>query len=324
MLTSTYPARTDDRTQTLRILLVDPSVAEVRRLQALFAGADGLSLQSARSVDDARGLLADGMFDAALVDFGLWAEYPGEFVEMARGRRPDVAIVLLSDKENVHAAGAALKHGASDFVDRASIDPAQLSVRLAAATEELRATRRRETMVRWLEREARTDHLTGLLNRRAFDERLQDACAESRETGLPLAVLVADVAGMGIVNDAHGRDAGDTMIRRAATAIASCTRTSDAAARVGGDEFALVLRGADLDIARRVARRIAHALERLNEADWAEELPVTLTFGVAAAVGCGPAEIFGAAETQLSYRPPVRRISGPSRSQEDGDGPSVA
>ncbi|MCC7365339.1 MAG: diguanylate cyclase, partial [Dehalococcoidia bacterium] len=267
MLAPTSRPRTDGRPSTLRVLVVDPSIAEVRRLQAMFAGDTGFLLQSARSAEDARGLLEGGCFDAALVDYGLWAEEGAHLVRLVRERRPDVAIILLTSSENVRDAVPALKLGANDFIDRGNMDRDQLAARVLAAVEETRATRRRETMVRWLEREARTDNLTGLLNRRAFDERLQEACAESRESGRPLAVVLADVSGTRLVNDAYGPDAGDAMIRRAAAAIASCIRTSDAAARVGGDEFGIVLRGADLDVARRVARRVAHALERLNESD---------------------------------------------------------
>src|SRR5947199_372568 len=138
---------------------------------------------------------------------------------------------------------------------------------------------------------ARTDHLTGLFNRRAFDERLRELAKSSARDSSPLTLIVVNVVGTRVVNDAHGYDAGDAMIRRAGAAVARSVRTADYAARIGGDDFGILLPGGDLDLGCRIARRIAHEAERLNNTEWDGDVPVTLTFGLASGVGCDPAEL---------------------------------
>jgi diguanylate cyclase (GGDEF)-like protein len=109
---------------------------------------------------------------------------------------------------------------------------------------------------------AMRDQLTGLYNRRAFEERLDEERARVARTGEPLALLVIDLDGLKGINDAGGHLAGDEALRLAAEALRSSIRLSDLPCRPGGDEFAVILPGAGLDAALGVAER---ARRRLNE-----------------------------------------------------------
>jgi diguanylate cyclase (GGDEF)-like protein len=210
-------------------------------------------------------------------------------------------------------------------VERAkAVQAGYLAAALRSAHEEHRARRRRETMARWLEREAATDRLTGLLTDAAFSERLASACTEARSRRRSVAIIIADVTGTQMVNRAHGDHVGDDMLRRAAVGISRCIRGNDSAGRVGGDEFAIVLDDADIETARRVARRIAHEIDRLNVSDWDGEIPVTLTFGVASGYACGPEQLLEAARAQLAPQTITRTAYLASWGWRDDDGPSVA
>jgi diguanylate cyclase (GGDEF)-like protein len=308
---------------TIRVLVIDESVDDVCRVRALLQEEGEFRLSSARDVDEARDLLDEGNFDVALVDYRLWSDDNAGLVRFVRERYSDVAIVLLTSGDNEREALPALKLGAHDFLSRQHLD-GQLAARILAAVDEARSLRRRDTMVRWLEREARTDHLTGLYNRRAFDEKLHDVCEHARHAEEPVALIIVDVAGTRTVNEVHGHDAGDSMIRRAAAGILRCVRAGDFAARVGGDDFGVILPGGDLDLARRVARRIAHEIERLNASSWYDQIPVVVTFGVASGFGCGPGELFAAADQQVSTYKTNRPIVAMFRESEDSDGPYVA
>ena len=320
-LQPTLPARRG----VLRVLIVDQSLEDTRTVRDLLQGEADLRVHAARDAGDARDLLAAGSFDALLLEQELWCDDGAGLVRFIRECRPDMAIVLLTSGENEREALPALKLGAHDFVSKKSLERGQLVARILGAVEESRTVRRRDTMVRWLEREARTDHLTGLHNRRAFDEELRTACASAKEDNTPVALIFVDVIGTRMVNEAHGHDAGDAMIRRAAAGIGRSLRAVDFAARVGGDDFAIIVPGGTLDLAKRIARRIAHEVERLNMEEWDREVPVSLTFAVTSGVGCEPAQLFAAAEQQISTRPlPPRQFVVPAPMREESDGPSVA
>ena len=106
----------------------------------------------------------------------------------------------------------------------------------------------KERIVRLVDRlsgAARTDALTGIPNRRAFEERFEEELAAARRAGRPLTVAVGDLDGFKLVNDRLGHQAGDDALRRVARELAKWKRRSDVNARVGGEEFALLLPGVD-------------------------------------------------------------------------------
>jgi diguanylate cyclase (GGDEF)-like protein len=126
------------------------------------------------------------------------------------------------------------------------------------------------------EKESRTDALTGLLNRRAYEERLAIEAARSARYGHPLALGLFDLDGFKGVNDTFGHPAGDKVLQGVAKAIDS-SRLTDDAFRIGGDEFALLMPETDIGGAKVAAERVVKAIEdaQLGEGN------IRATFGVA-------------------------------------------
>ena len=314
-----------ERKRILRVLIVDQNVDDVRRVRELLQTGGEFVTHAARTVDEARTLLEDGLFDVALVDSGTWTAEGNVLAQHLRERRNDVAVVLLTNGENEREALPALKLGAHDFISKVHLeDGQQLVARIEGAFEENRGLRRRDTMVRWLEREARTDHLTGLHNRHAFDEKLREVCAEAYEERRPVTLVLVDISGTRMVNEVHGHDVGDDMIRRTALGLARCIRGTDTAARIGGDDFGVIVPDGDLALGRLIARRIAHQIENLNGTEWQDQVPVSVTFGVATGVACDPGELFAAADQQLLDYKSVRPMISVLRFAEESNGPHVA
>ena len=106
-------------------------------------------------------------------------------------------------------------------------------------------------------RQARLDPLTGLGNRRAFDERLDRAIDHARLNSEPLSVIVSDLDDFKMINDSYGHLNGDEVLRTAAEAMRAAVRDHDACYRWGGDEFAVLLPGVEQDVAEKVAERIS-------------------------------------------------------------------
>ncbi len=125
---------------------------------------------------------------------------------------------------------------------------------------------------------ARIDPLTKLLNRRGFRELLDLELERSRRSELPMAVLIGDVDYFKEVNDRLGHPAGDTTLTRLGAAIDDTKRLVDAAARVGGEEFAMILPDTDAKGAFALAERVRRQIEGEFAAG---AVPITISFGIA-------------------------------------------
>ena len=109
---------------------------------------------------------------------------------------------------------------------------------------------------------ARSDSLTGLANRRAADETLERMIAQASRSSTPAAVVLLDLDGLKQLNDRHGHQRGDEALVLLGRIISSTIRSSDFAARTGGDEFMIVLADTDHDGAINVAEKLRAEIER--------------------------------------------------------------
>lgn len=140
-----------------------------------------------------------------------------------------------------------------------------------------------------LERMAMSDPLTGLPNRRAFEEALARDLARTERSGGMLTLILIDADHFKKVNDTYGHQAGDIVLRALSDVLRECTRTSDMAARIGGEEFALVLPQTDSDNAHVVAERVRmrFAVRKIVLDDGrVVKATVSLGMATAAAPGC--------------------------------------
>jgi diguanylate cyclase (GGDEF)-like protein len=138
-----------------------------------------------------------------------------------------------------------------------------------------------------LTRQAQTDGLTNLANRRALDERLDDEVDHAKRLGTHVAFVIADIDDFKSINDSYGHQTGDEVLRRIAQAFADAVRELDLPGRYGGEELALVLPGTNLTGARALAEKIRKSLEELPfTTPEGASFRVTASFGAA----CFPAQ----------------------------------
>jgi len=158
-----------------------------------------------------------------------------------------------------------------------------------------------------LARLALTDPLTGLSNRQALGDALDLACERVHASGGAGAVLYCDLDGLKGINDTHGHEAGDSVLRAVADRMRGAVRTIDLVARIGGDEFVVLAEGIrDDEAALALALKVADAVTRPVWVDAAEIVP-TLSIGVAVCwPGCTPQELLRAADDAL-YQEKWRR-----------------
>ncbi len=149
---------------------------------------------------------------------------------------------------------------------------------LIAVSRDISERKKAESQLRHL---AEHDPLTGLANRRRFEEELTRQIAISRRSGEAAAVLVLDLDNFKYVNDSLGHKAGDELIRRVAAVIGGRVRETDTLARIGGDEFAVLLRGTDAAGARTAAEGVIDAIRREPFLLEGQRIRATTSIGIA-------------------------------------------
>jgi two-component system, cell cycle response regulator len=240
--------------------------------------------------------ILDGNVTLLISDWMMPAMDGPDLCRLVRGRVDALYtyIILLTSRDSREDRLTGMEAGADDFLTK-PFDAAELIARLNVARrilamqEELRAhAATLQTLQEQLERQnallaelAVTDTLTGLKNRRHFFESLVTALSFAGRTAQPISLLLFDVDHFKAHNDAFGHPAGDEALKTVAALLRDYARAHEVVSRYGGEEFAILLPGADESAARQAAERLRQVVS-----DWTWPLRrVTISVGIATAVG---------------------------------------
>ena len=233
----------------------------------------GDALASSLDPEQLRRVVVESAVEATQADGGVVIAEDGSFVETGNvgGGGERLEFDLTSGRRSF---GRLLLIG-KDFDDEQRMTATSLAGQAVVALENAR-------LHRMVERQALVDGLTGLANRRQADEALAGELARTERLGGPVGLILADVDDFKAVNDRFGHPTGDVVLRDLADTLRENVREIDTAARWGGEEFAVILPGTDLEGAAQVAERIRVALadREILSVDGAP-LHVTASFGVA-------------------------------------------
>ena len=270
--TTTARAAANDKTRTRdqgRVLLVtdEPSMAaHSSALEQAGFSVVGLTGGAAALIS-----LRRTRPHIVLVDINLRGIGADDLVSSIHRVRDGVNVLLLGRAAaNVSRRTDAIALGAFDYFQM----PEEISL-LIARTAQLVTLKQEMDRLRV---EADRDYLTGLANRRRFRTALEQEVERWRRYSVPCALLLADIDHMKQINDRYGHSAGDRVIRHIASALLELSRDNDTAARLGGEEFALLLAGVEGTKAAAAAERLRQAVS----ASPVEEVGiVTISIGVA-------------------------------------------
>lgn len=227
--------------------------------------------------------------------------YPDSDAARQLGITTYVTYAIRTEREGVVGTLCGVSAEGGEVSDDALSVMETLAEMVSAHMESERIRRELEAANSVLEGLALTDVLTGVGNRRALEEHLARACAEADRHGVPVGVVTFDVDRFKAINDAFGHGAGDDVLRAVADQLASHTRPSDLVTRPGGDEFCVVLLGADVPTAGAVAERVRRDLSKVPIETRDGTVPVTVSVGVTSARSCTPEELLRRADAAL-YR----------------------
>jgi two-component system cell cycle response regulator len=265
-----------------KILLVDDRPSSYERLAPVLAAEHHVDVEP--NPADALFHAAEGNYDLLIVSLSL-ENFDGlRLCSQARSleRTRHVPILAISDADNNARLLRGLEIGVNDYLLR-PIDKNELLARARTQIRKRRYTDHlRDNMQNSIEA-AITDALTGLYNRRYMESHLATLAEQASVRAKPLALMMIDIDFFKSINDGHGHDAGDDVLREFAVRIRKSIRGIDLACRYGGEEFVVVMPETDLAVAGMVAERIRRAIASnpFSVNSGKERLDVTISIGLA-------------------------------------------
>lgn len=231
---------------------------------------------------------ADDAYDLVMISTGLDGQDPLRLCAQLRSldRTRFVPILLISEPVEDETVRRALELGVNDYILR-PVDPNELRARVATQIRRKRYNDRLRAGVRKTMEMAVTDGLTGLYNRHYLDRHLGVLVDRALARGRPLSLCMMDIDRFKSINDTHGHDAGDDVLRGFARRVRAAVRGADLACRYGGEEFIVVMPDTPADVAVRVAERLRAAVEAdpFNIPSQGKRIPVTASFGISTLLG---------------------------------------
>ncbi len=243
-------------TATSKILVVDDSRTQLEWLVQVLE-REGYAVRGAADGKDAIRKVRTDPPDLVLLDMILPDMDGLEVLRIVKARPEDqfIPVIILSVKSDLDSKVAGLRIGADDFLAKPFAE-AEILARCAAMLRIKRLQERLRDMQRKLEEQSITDALTGLKNRRFFDERLHEEFRRAQRYGDYLSLIMVDLDDFKQVNDRFGHPSGDAVLRETGSLIRASIRDPDICARYGGEEFAVILPKTHMSGALAVAERI--------------------------------------------------------------------
>jgi two-component system cell cycle response regulator len=266
-----------------RILVVDDRATSSEHIAAMLSGEHSPEIEA----DPSAALFhaAEGNYDLLIVSLGL-DNFDGlRLCSQVRSldRTRNVPILAVADAESNSRLVRGLEIGVNDYLAR-PIDRNEMLARVRTQIRKKRYTERLRDNVQLSIEMAITDALTGLYNRRYMESHLGSLVEQASSRSKPLTVLVLDIDYFKSINDTHGHDAGDDVLREFAVRIRKSIRGIDLACRFGGEEFVVVMPETDLAVATMVAERLRRriASEPFPIQQGVRSIEVTISIGIAA------------------------------------------
>jgi two-component system, cell cycle response regulator len=265
-----------------RVLIVDDRPASYERVASMLSKEHSVEIEA--DPNEALFRASDGNYELLIISLGLESFDALRLCSQLRSldRTRNVPILAITEPDNSARMLRGLEIGVNDYLMR-PIDKNELLARARSQVRKRRYTERLRDNFQTSIEMAITDALTGLFNRRYLESHLGTLVEQAGARGKPLAVLALDIDHFKSINDTHGHDAGDDVLRDFSLRIKRSIRGIDLACRCGGEEFIIVMPETDMAVAASVAERLRRriATEPFAISEGTRRIPVTLSIGIA-------------------------------------------
>jgi two-component system cell cycle response regulator len=266
-----------------RILVVDDRPGSYERISSTLSSEHSVDVQA--DPNEALFRAAEENYDLVIVSLTLENFDALRLCSQIRSleRTRNIPILAIAEPDNNARMVRGLEIGVNDYLMR-PVDKNELLARVRTQIRKKRYSERLRDNVQLSIEMAITDALTGLFNRRYMESHLATLVEQAGARGKPLTVLVLDIDYFKSINDTHGHDAGDDVLRDFALRIRKSIRGIDLACRYGGEEFVIVMPETDMAVATMVAERLRRriATEPFAIQKGARTIEVTISIGIAA------------------------------------------
>ncbi len=249
----------------MNVLIVDDDVVDREDIKrALRKSSTDCNFVEAESVDEGLVAFENHQFDVVLSDYRMPQRDGIELLLALRSASIDksVAIIMLSNSEESELALTCVRAGAQDFLLKSEVTASRLQRAILQSQARFELEQKLNDSYQRAKNLAEHDSLTGLANRYSFEEALRLTITEKPRNNAKLALTLLDLDNFKFINDSHGHDVGDELLKQFATRVCNSLRGNEVFARLGGDEFAILLSNLHtIDNATRVTQRILHCLD---------------------------------------------------------------
>lgn len=259
-------------------LIIDSNPSSAGQLsQILHQLPHKVQITCVEQITEALKLVAQHLFQIIFIDLGREELHPLQTIDTLLAEIPGVSLVALLKDEQESLSSALLERGAHDYLLKSSYSVALLK-------RVVRYLHHQQQNNQTLVDLAHTDALTGLANRYLFHDRINQAMIRAERNKCQVALLFIDLDHFHDVNEKLGYEAGDFLLKETASRIVNSIRRQDTVARLGSDEFAVILEGIHeaahvMSVTRQILQAFSQPIEQINKAD--EAVFISMSIGIA-------------------------------------------
>ncbi len=267
--------------QPITVLTVEDNEADYIQLQRIVKEIGNIHLIHAGNLEKAFDLIQTNSVDIILLDYMLPDGSGFEFMKSLKQKQVDIPVVMITGQGNEVIASESIQSGAYDYLPKSRLNATALARVITATLEKSRFRIEIKNMTKKMAKMATRDELTGLYNRRYFNDCLEQEIERARRYDRALALAIFDLDHFKKVNDDYGHLAGDHVLRETGKTLLQLIRKIDIACRYGGEEITVIMPETNIEQSIMICERIRDHIQNFPFEWEGKQFNITVSAGVA-------------------------------------------